>query len=185
MADTQAVIARTIELLGGPERARQVTDDEFHSMERRWNQDTSSMGRILRAHLFVEHYLTEHIEKANPRLGNLRSARLSFSQKLQLLDDRNPAQASLKEGIARLNKIRNRLAHNLDATVTKQDAESFLSSGLFSSMMAVAHELSVDSPPIEVMERFAQFAANSLTSEFSAFGAAFAQALDEASRSDA
>jgi len=55
--DTDRVIARTIELLGGPERARQVTDAEFGEMVTRWNQDTDVIGRILRSHLYVEHYL--------------------------------------------------------------------------------------------------------------------------------
>lgn len=180
MADSEAVIARTVELLGGTERFREITDAEFHEMEARWKQDTDAIGRILRAHLYVEHYLTEHLENANPRLGSVRSARLSFAQKLALLDSEHPARASLKGGIAHLNKIRNRLAHNLDAQVTEEDSKIFTNSGLFGSMIAAANSISTNSPPIEIMERFAQFAANSLTSEFSAFGVAFGKALEEA-----
>ena len=180
MQDTEAVIARTVELLGGADRFREVTDAEFQEMNRRWKQDTESIGRILRAHLYVEHYLTEHLEKANPRLGSVRTARLSFAQKLELLDAKHPGRQSLKGGISHLNKIRNRLAHNLDARVTKEDAQFFLKSGLFGSMMAAAGHLNSETEPMEVMERFAQFAANSLQSEFSAFGIAFGKALDEA-----
>lgn len=180
MTETEAIVARTVEILGGTERFREVTDTEFHDMERRWNQDTESIGRILRAHLYVEHYLTEHIEKANPRLGSVRDARLSFSQKLELLDSKHPARASLKSGIAHLNKIRNRLAHNLNAQVTKADSDVFLRSSLFGSMTVATNGLTAESPPLEVMERFAQFAANSLTSEFSTFGEAFSRALEEA-----
>ena len=180
MADSEALVARTVELLGGTERFREISDSEFHEMEARWKQDTDAIGRILRAHLYVEHYLTEHLEKANPRLGSRRLASLTFARKLALLDSEHPARTSLKDGIAHLNKIRNLLAHNLDAQVTEEDAKIFTNSGLFGSMMAASNRISTNSPPIEIMERFAQFAASSLTSEFSAFGVAFGKALDEA-----
>jgi len=183
MAITEAAIARTVELLGGTDRFRETTDIEFREMERRWKQDTDAIGRILRAHLYVEHYLTEHLQKANPRLDGIRKARLSFAQKLALLESEHPAHAGLKGGISHLNKIRNRLAHNLNAELTNADAQVFLHSGLFGSMMAASGTFDAESPPMDIMEKFAQFAANSLISEFSAFGLAFGQALDEAKAS--
>lgn len=79
--DTAKVIARTVELLGGPDQAREITDKEFGEMGRRWDQNTDAIGRILRSHLYVEHYLTEFIRHANPRLGSIGDARLGFSPK--------------------------------------------------------------------------------------------------------
>lgn len=178
--DTEKVIARTIELLGGPERAREVTDNEFGEMVTRWNQDTEVIGRILRAHLYVEHYLTEFIRHANPRLGSIADARLSFNQKLALLDTRSPAIAELKPGIAQLNKIRNRLAHKLSAAIEPSDGRVFLTAPMFSSMRFIALGRPPSTlAPVELLEQFALHAANILEGEFNSFSKAFGQALQE------
>ena len=123
--DVERVVARTVELLGGPDRAREVTDTEFGDMVTRWEQDVDAIGRILRSHLYVEHYLTEFIRHANPRLGSIAEARLSFNQKLALLDTNSPGVAELKPGIAQLNKIRNRLAHRLSFAILPADTQVF------------------------------------------------------------
>ena len=180
--DTARVTARTIELLGGTDRAREVMDAEFRSMTRRWNQDIDSIGRILRSHLFVEHYLAEFLEKANPRLGDLSDARLSFAQKLALIDNRNPRLAEVLPGIKHLNKVRNRLAHQLTATVTTEDADIFLQAKFFKAMREEGAKPGVPSQrPIDILEGFAQHASSRLSSEFGEFSAAFAKALDDCS----
>ena len=185
--DTNRVVARTIELLGGPARARETTDREFGEMVTRWNQDTDVIGRILRSHLYVEHYLTESIRHANPRLGSIAEARLTFSQKLVLLDSKSPAVAELKAGIAQLNKIRNRLAHRLSSAIEPSDAQVFLAAPMFSSMRSVALGHSPTTlQPIKLLEQFALHAANILAGEFNSFSKAFGQALqEEAERGDA
>jgi hypothetical protein len=104
--DTQRVIARTIEILGGRENAKQVTDAEFAGIQERWSQDVAVMGRILRAHLFVEHYLNEHLAKANPRLGSVEQAHLTFAQKVTLLNASDAHIRSVLPGIKHLNAIR-------------------------------------------------------------------------------
>jgi hypothetical protein len=183
--DTTALAARTIELLGGPERAKEVADKEFGEMVARWDQDVDAIGRILRAHLYVEHYLTEFLRNANPRLGSLAEAKLSFAQKLALLDTQSPAIADLKPGIAHLNKIRNRLAHRLSAAIEPADASVFLSASFFVSMRIAAQGKAPSSQvPLEVLEQFSLHSAHILSGEFSAFGAAFSQALLEAPKCD-
>lgn len=178
--DTSRVIARTIELLGGPERAREVTDTEFGEMVTRWKQDTDIIGRILRAHLYVEHYLTEFIRHANPRLGSVPEARLTFNQKLTLLDAGSPAIAELKPGIAQLNKIRNRLAHRLSSAIEPNDRQVFLAAPMFSSMRFVAlGRPATTLASIELLEQFALHTANILAGEFNSFSKAFGQALQE------
>ena len=179
--DTAKVIARTVELLGGPDQAREITDKEFGEMGRRWDQNTDAIGRILRSHLYVEHYLTEFIRHANPRLGSIGDAKLSFGQKLALLDTKTPAVAELKPGIAQLNKIRNRLAHRLSASIEPADCQVFLAASMFSSMRFVAlGRYPSTLEPIELLEQFALHSANVLTGEFSSFSRAFGQALQEA-----
>ena len=91
----------------------------------------ASRRPILRAHLYLEYYMTEHLRYENPGIGDLDSARLTFSQKVALLRVDDEATKSLAHGIRHLNKIRNKLAHNLSIVVTKDDADIFLSVRVF------------------------------------------------------
>ena len=87
------------------------------------------MGRVLRAHLIVEHYMTAYIQGANPELGDLDAAKVGFAKKVDLLDDSNPLLTSLVPGIRRLNTVRNRLADYLSVRRTKEmfcDIQDFL-----------------------------------------------------------
>ena len=161
-------------------RAREVTDNEFKEMVARWNQNTDVIGRILRAHMYVEHYLTEFIRQANPRLRSVAKAKLSFNQKLVLLDTNSPAVAELKPGIAKLNKIRNRLAHRLSYAIEPADCHVFLAAPMFTSMRFVAlGRPATTLAPIDLLEQFALHAANILEGEFNSFSKAFGQALQE------
>lgn len=176
--DAEAVAEKTIDLLGGRDKAFALIHAEFEGMRTRWNQDVVAIGRILRSHLYVEHYLTEFLEKTNPRLGSLTDARLTFAQKVNLLNpDRRLAQ--VLPGIKRLNTIRNRLAHRLDAHVTDEDANVFLSDGIFKAMrIEGAKPGTPSSDPLDVLEAFSQHVSSALLHEFSALGNAFAKAHD-------
>src|SRR6188474_605757 len=133
MADPNpaAVVKHLIELMGGHEKAFETFDAEYELITTRWNQDTGVVGRILRAHLFVEHFLGAYVQAINPKLGSLEDARLTFAQKVSLADGGTSTIAYLIPGIPRLNAIRNRLAHSLRAEVTTHDADAFLQIGLF------------------------------------------------------
>jgi hypothetical protein len=180
--DSQKVAQRTIELLGGSDNFRDVIDAEFGEMQQRWNQDIVAIGRILRSHLYVEHYLGEYLTKANLRLGPVAQGRLTFAQKLALLDPKDTRLSDVLPGIKHLNKIRNRLAHNLSAVVTTHDASIFLSAKYFKAMRDEGAKPGVPSQdPLDVLEQFAQHASHSLGGEFSPFGIAFAKALSDCS----
>ena len=105
------IVRRAIELAGGKETFFAATDSELKEINTRWNQNVDVIGRILRSHLFVEHYLTKYLAQANTRLGSLSKAK--FSEKIDLLDAANPDIVAMLPGIKRLNVIRNRLAHDL------------------------------------------------------------------------
>lgn len=169
-----------IKILGGAERTRELTDQEFGEMTVRWNQDIESIGRILRSHLYIEHYMTEYIEQSNPRLGSVAKARLTFAQKLALLDPKDRRLQEVKEGVKHLNAIRNRLAHRLSAVVTGEDAAVFLRSPYFAEMRVERAKPGRPSDdPLNVLEEFAQHASHAFTQEFSLVSQAFAQALRE------
>ncbi|PIA73136.1 hypothetical protein SAMN03159511_4432 [Pseudomonas sp. NFACC19-2] len=182
LPNTELLAKRTIELLGGPEEARRKIDCEFNDMKNRWEQDTVSIGRILRAHLYVEHYLTEYLKNANPRLADLNKVRISFSQKMDLLDPNDHLISDIVTGIRHLNKIRNRLAHNLSADVTTEDSKKFLSIAAFKALQNASSNPDIsNADPMQVLEEFAQYAASTLNHQVSSFGSAFTQALNEAS----
>ena len=93
------------------------------------SHEAEPISRILRLHLVIEHYLHRYLEAANPSLGDLERARLSFGQKLALADTEQMPIHLLVPGIRCLNSLRNRLAHDLHFSVSAFDLspiESFI-----------------------------------------------------------
>jgi hypothetical protein len=155
--DPQRVVSHVIKLLGGRDAASAHFDADFRLLNDRWNQSTDKIGRILRAHLFVEHFLAEYLVARNPALGSLENARLTFTQKLALIGEATGGVAYLIPGIRRLNTIRNRLAHDLCADVTSDDINVFLGIELFEAMRdesAKPNQASAD--PLDILEDFAR-----------------------------
>lgn len=180
--EAEFIAMRALELMGGREKAFGAMEADYDAMKERWNQDTESIGRILRSHLYLEYYLTEYLQHANPALGDLNEARLNFAQKANLLRSDVPAIDMIIGGIRHVNKIRNRLAHNLQAAVTEEDANVFLSQGIFRTMReegarGTGQEPSTD--PLDVLEAFAEFAGAMLHNPTTSHGEAFRQAIGE------
>ena len=176
--DPQSFAIRLIDLLGGREAARKLLDESHEEIARRWDQDASLMGRILRAHLFVEHYLARYLSVRNPNLGPIDDARLTFAQKVALADRSDATVSHLMTGVARLNKVRNRLAHTLNAEVTTEDRDVFLSIGMFTALRDALAQPDVPSmEPIDVLEDFARHADLAYASASDPNRALWAQAL--------
>lgn len=176
--DLNRIVRRTVQILGGTDAFRAATDEEFEEIQARWNQNVDSIGRILRAHLFVEHYLTEHLSHANPALGSPKDARLSFAQKVALLNPNDPDIADVLAGLKHLNAIRNRLAHNLASHVTEADAALLLRSARFDALRR-ARGGKVSSEPMAVLEDFARHVGMVFSYGRSKVSAALSQAIAE------
>ncbi|WP_348815490.1 hypothetical protein NFG57_04610 [Halomonas sp. H10-59] len=163
--DHSELAKRVIELSGGKQNLSDEMDQKLARISNKWDQDVGAIGRILRAHLFVEHFITECLIAFNPALGDLDKARLSFSQKLALIENYSPEIQELAAGIRRLNKVRNQLAHTLEAKVTDKDKESLLSVKTFS---ALREELAKPGYPsdnnMDVVEDFAKHVGSRLES---------------------
>ena len=82
--------------------------------------DHTSLGRIIKCHLISEIYVNRYLREKLV-LSNLEDARLSYSQKVMLLPDRESAPAIVKPGLVRLNRIRNKYAHDLHYDVSVDD----------------------------------------------------------------
>ncbi|MCH8263078.1 MAG: hypothetical protein IIA77_08570 [Proteobacteria bacterium] len=155
--DHEKIAKRVIELSGGKDKFNEEMDRKLTLINEKWDQDIDLIGRILRAHLFVEHYVTECLVYFNPNLGDLEKARLTFSQKLALFKNYSNDTKELAPGIKRLNEIRNQLAHSLKAFVTDQDKEVLLSVKYFRYMREAAAKPGVPSNEnIDVLEDFAK-----------------------------
>jgi hypothetical protein len=139
-------------------------DERFRQFNAIWDQDAQSIGRVLRSHLAVEHFLTEFIAAANPRLGSLEKARLTFSHKVELLPNDDPSISFLKPGLRRLNTIRNRMAHRLRVDITAEDRGAFLGVQMFAAIRSESARREGPKPddPLSVVEQFAEFAASLL-----------------------
>jgi len=164
MQDTEAYAKRVIELHGGHDRFFALMDARFREFNAIWDQDSESIGRVLRSHLAVEHFLAEFIANTNPHIGSLGNARLSFSQKVELLPDDDPSISFLKPGLRRFNTIRNRMAHKLRVDITAEDRGALLGIAMFAAMRSenARHGGTKPDDPLSVVEQFAMFAASLL-----------------------
>lgn len=86
-----------------------------------WDRNVDHLGALLICHLVVEHHIDEWLAAANPGMKPVSETRLSFAQKMDLLDNVEATVQWLLPGIRRLNRIRNQFAHNLEAAISDED----------------------------------------------------------------
>ena len=96
---------------------REFFDDENNNFKELLRTDHTRFGRIVKCHLISEIYIERYLQR-KLALSNLSDARLSYYQKVMLLPEHGSAPAIIKPGLLRLNKIRNKFAHSLDAEVS-------------------------------------------------------------------
>ncbi len=91
---------------------------EFDSL---WAKDNDIMGLVLKCHLIVEYYMTECLKVSLPGIDRFDEARLSFAQKHHLLTGWTFGFPWVKDGVAALNSLRNKVAHNIHYTIEEKD----------------------------------------------------------------
>lgn len=163
---TEQIINKVIELSGGKDALSKETDAKLAFINQKWDQDVVGIGRILRAHIFVEYFMTKCLQTINPNLGDLDGARVNFSTKLKLLKGYSNHIDMMLPGIRRLNTIRNRMAHSLEANIDDKDIQVILSDKYFKSLReehAKPGEPSTDR--FEIIEDFAKHVGAYLESE--------------------
>jgi hypothetical protein len=151
-------VQRLFDAYGGKEHffaQMSARHSEFNAV---WMQDADGIGRVLRAHLAVEHFMNAYLQAINPELGSVENARLGFLQKVDLINEKDRLMGSLKQGLRRLNAIRNRIAHNLQVDVGAEDRDVFLSIAIFAAMRSERAKREGPEPddPLSVMEQFAK-----------------------------
>ena len=110
-----------------------------------------TLGRVLKCHLLVEHYLNRFLV-AHFDMDNFDDVRLAFAQKAALIPDRTTAASFVKPGIIELNTIRNRFCHSLGAELS------------FQNLVSIRRVLDIAEPrvafrsPVEAIEAFMRVA---------------------------
>lgn len=126
-------------------------EDDFNRENERFKAlialDHDILGRVLKCHLIVEHYLGRFLE-AHFNLNNITSAKLSFFQKATLLPDSAASAAFVKPGILRLNSIRNQFGHTLEPVLTCADL------GSMQNVLDLARPGVAFQKPIDAIEAF-------------------------------
>jgi hypothetical protein len=118
------------------------------------NAEHDAIGRVLKAHLIVEHYvnhfLMDHLGWSERELAE---AEFECHQKILLLPKEATAASFVRPGILQLNKVRNRLGHRLRFQPD------------WNQISAIAEVLEIARPnvnfptPVEAIEAFAAVAA--------------------------
>ncbi|HEV7333646.1 MAG TPA: hypothetical protein VGN63_21610 [Flavisolibacter sp.] len=82
------------------------------------------LGRVLKCHLIIEHYIDSYLESAFPTITHWKESRLSFSQKMHLIYNEHVSISMYFSAIKELNTIRNQFAHNLEYDIKEGDTSA-------------------------------------------------------------
>ena len=105
------------------------------------------IGRLLKCHLVVEHYL-ERFLSDHFGIENVEDAKLGFYNKAALLPSKSSSAAFVKPGILRLNVLRNRIGHSLG------NEPAFDDLGPIRDVLQVARQGVHFAAPIDAIEAF-------------------------------
>jgi hypothetical protein len=109
------------------------------------------IGRLLKCHLIVEHYLERFLSEQYG-LEDVAAAKLGFFNKAMLLPTRSSSAAFVRPGILKLNSIRNAAGHNLDGEPDFDDL------GPINEVLRIARPGVTFDSPIGAIEAFATVA---------------------------
>jgi len=105
------------------------------------------IGRLLKCHLIVEHYLERFLSE-HFGLESVEDAKLNFFNKAMLLPTSSTSAAFVRPGILKLHSIRNKASHNLAR------GPSFDDLGPISEVLRIARPAIAFGSPIEAIEAF-------------------------------
>lgn len=88
-----------------------------------WQTHGNSIGRIVKSHLLLEHYLNEYLRVIHPSIRNFDALKLSFKQKLNLLELPGEMIHYIGPVLDVINRLRNRLVHSLAIDLNDDEVE--------------------------------------------------------------
>lgn len=119
-------INRAVEILR-PHRQEfeEFLEQENQKFKELLQTDHVRLGRIIKCHLIIESYM-ERLLCDRLNLSDISNARLTYHQKVMLLPGKSVVVVVLKSDLLLINKIRNKLAHDLNVDVLKDDINSMI-----------------------------------------------------------
>jgi hypothetical protein len=82
---------------------------------------TDELGTVLKCHLIIEYYIDLYLKSSFPAILHWQQARLTFNQKLELMNNQKTLIGFYYESIKNLNTIRNKFSHKLSYSINKED----------------------------------------------------------------
>lgn len=153
---TDDAMAELESAYGGIEKFHAEQKVILDEAEKTWDLDVVSIGRVLRSHLYVEYYINSYL-KTKLSINRRQLGLLSFYQKIQELKKRKSKLKVLAASIERINFVRNRISHNLNAMVDNEDSEYFKSVGEFKSYYHILKPSIDEDDPVKIYEIYCQF----------------------------
>ena len=111
------------------------------------DQPHDMLGRLLKCHLVLEHYLDRFLSE-HFGIEDVESAKLGVFNKAMLLPSKASSAAFVKPGILKLNALRNRAGHNLGTDIGFGDL------GPIHEVLAIARAGVQFKSPIDAIEAF-------------------------------
>ncbi|MCP1478185.1 hypothetical protein [Pseudomonas chlororaphis] len=152
------------EAYGGIENFHLEYISKRKAFDEAWDQDPVVKGRILRSHIFAEHFFNKYLKEC---LGKNKAEidGLNFSGKIDVLARSKSPLKKLLPQIRRFNYVRNKLSHNLKSTVTESDGKYLERSTEFESCLRAWSPLYPDRTPIDTFDAFSNFLAHKFDEE--------------------
>jgi hypothetical protein len=85
--------------------------------------ENKNLSEVLRSHLVIEYYIDRYLTLAIPEVEDWEQLRLTFSKKLEIINNKRTSIAMLYPALKALNKLRNNYAHNLNYKPNTDDYE--------------------------------------------------------------
>lgn len=118
---TDGAMRTLAEAYGGMKNFHTELEQRRNALQKMWSVDPIQKGRVIKAHLFVEHYLNLYLSKVLHYRRD-RIDKMGFWDKASILTkEAGPGFKKLNGPLSRFNRCRNNLAHNLEKTLTDGD----------------------------------------------------------------
>lgn len=87
-----------------------------HEINELLTSDHDIIGRVLKCHLVIEYFMNQFVED-KIQIKDIKELNLSFYQKILLIEQVDNGYKFYLEPVKVINKIRNKLAHNIDPLI--------------------------------------------------------------------
>lgn len=122
--DRPPITAEDLALIATPD-AELRKRTEIHSFDDERFKARISTGdrwqQLLQAHLYFDHVITQLLVEALAKPDAIDASRMSFIQKVQLIEALGLLRADLAPAIVFMNGLRNKIAHDLNFEISDKD----------------------------------------------------------------